>query len=417
VLLKRELYLDQIKPFIGAPLIKVLTGVRRCGKSSLLRIIESELVEMGINSDAIMFESFELYGENELSADELMAKTRKHISEFEMSYFFFDEVQLVEGWERVVNACLASGSAEIFITGSNSEMLSSELATLISGRYVEVEVRPLSLSEYGDFSQKLPQLAHADNFNLAETNTSESEVFAQFMKFGGFPIIHYLSPKTEDLVYRALRDIYSTVVMQDVVKRNNIRNIDLLERIIYFLMDNVGSLVSARKITDYFKSQNRKVSVDTVLTYAKSLENAYVFEKVRRFDLRGKRHLDVREKYYCVDVGMINALLGYSDTRLPGMIENILYLEFKRRGYEVFVGDFDGKEIDFVCKKEGIQFYVQATTLLTGNEKAIEREFGNLLQISDQYPKYVISIDQQWNSDIDGVMHYHLEEFLKSDRY
>ena len=417
MLIRRELYLDQLRPYMGVPLIKVLTGVRRCGKSSLLKIIESELIEAGTNPSAIMFESFELYGENEINADELMAKARKYMDKFEMVYLFFDEVQLVEGWERVVNACLALGKAEIFITGSNSEMLSSELATLLSGRYVEIEVRPLSLLEYIDFSKKLPQAVSADSHDGTKVDDSEKGELAQFMRFGGFPIIHYLNPRSEDVAYRTLRDIYSTVVIQDVVKRNNIRNIDSLERIIRFLMDNVGSLMSARKIASYFKSQNRKVSVDTVLDYAKALESAYIFEKARRFDLRGKRHLDVREKYYCVDVGMVNALLGYSDTRLPGMIENILFLEFKRRGYEVFIGEFDGKEIDFVCQKEGKQFYVQATTVLTGNDNAIEREFGNLLQITDQYPKYVVSIDQQWSSDIDGVMHYHLEHFLRSDIY
>jgi predicted AAA+ superfamily ATPase len=308
---------------------------------------------------------------------------------------------MLPGWERVVNAFFASKKAEIFITGSNSQMLSSELASLLSGRYIQFVIRPLSFAEYLDFTRGIRNIPTDDPASFIQ----------EYISFGGFPAIHYLKEMDSTLIYKAVSDIFSTVVLRDVMQRNTIRNTDMLERIIRFVFDNTGSLFSARSISDYFKSQGRKLSVDTVLEYIASLESAYIIEKVRRYDIKGKKLLNVKEKYYSADVSFIHALLGYNDSRISGVLENIVYLELKRRGYEVFTGQFDDREIDFVCTKQAEKIYVQVTYTM-GDAKVIKREFGNLLKIEDQFPKYVISFDKNRTSGMEGVRHIYLPDFL-----
>jgi predicted AAA+ superfamily ATPase len=309
----------------------------------------------------------------------------------------------------------AGQRTEIFITGSNSKLLSSELATLLSGRYVQFTIRPLSFAEYLDFVQ-IPAgtSGKAKGRRLADRRPGGDGVSLiwEYIRLGGFPGIHYLKDMNSDLVYKVVSDIFSAVILKDVMRRNAIRNVDMLERIIKFLFDNVGNQVSARSISDYFKSQGRKVSVDTILEYVTALETACLLEPVRRYDIRGKKLLNLREKYYISDVSFIHALLGYDDRRLPGVMENIVYCELRRRSYEVFTGQYEDKEIDFVCTKGSEKLYIQVTYRLDNNPGIIEREFGNLLKINDQYPKYVVSLDERRTSSVEGVKHVYLPDFL-----
>jgi predicted AAA+ superfamily ATPase len=409
-MIKREFYLSQVRQFIGTPFIKVLSGLRRCGKSSILEMIREELLDSGVTEEDIIFINFETYDEGELNAKDVSRQIKEHCKKRERVYLLLDEVQLLPGWERVVNAAFAGKKTDIFITGSNSRLLSSELATLLSGRYVQFTIRTLSFTEYIDFIQKGKGKGKVSG-RAAGDSTS---LFWDYLRQGGFPGIHYLRSMESSMVYKTVSDIFSAVVLKDVIQRNKLRNVDLLERIIRFLFDNTGNMVSARGISDYFKNQKRTVSVDTVLEYIVALESSYSIEKVRRYDIRGKKLLNVREKYYSGDIAFIHALLGYDDRRLPGILENIVYGELRRRSYEVFVGQYGDKEIDFVATKENEKIYVQVCYLINNDEAVINREFGNLLKIKDQYPKYVLSLDANWSTNISGVRHCYIPDFLRN---
>jgi predicted AAA+ superfamily ATPase len=313
-------------------------------------------------------------------------------------YLLLDEVQLLPGWERLVNSLFASKTADIYLTGSNSNLLSSELATLLSGRTVQFIVRTLSFSEFIDF-------AHA-------FHSADADIWT-YLRWGGFPGIHYLKEADDSLVYTTINDIFASVVLKDVVFRKNLRNSDLLERVSRFLLDNTGNLVSARSISTYFKSQNRSISVDTILEYISALESAYIFEKVLRYDIQGKSILNVREKYYPADVSFINAILGYHTKRIPGMMETLVYHELKRRGWTVYTGQLNDYEIDFVALKGDKKSYIQVAYQINNDESLIKREFGNLAAIKDNHPKLVLSLDEHWTGNIDGIEHQNLAAWLK----
>jgi predicted AAA+ superfamily ATPase len=389
--------------FLGAPFIKVLAGVRRCGKSSILEMIRDELIARGANEKDIIHINLELHAyKAEFTAEWLAGEIEARTQNQGKAYLLLDEVQLIAGWERVVNAFFAAGNTEIFITGSNSQLLSSELASLLSGRYVQFVIRPLSFGEYLDFIRQIRGV----------TEANPREYIREYLKFGGFPAIHYLKSRDGALVYKTVADIYATVVLKDVILKNEIRNADMLERIIRFLFSNVGNLFSARSISDYFKSQGRKVSVDTILEYISALESAYIIEKAKRYDIKGKKLLNVREKYYLADVSLLYALLGYDDGFIGAAMENVVYSELRRRGYEVSVGQYDDKEVDFVCTNRTGKIYVQVAYTIGNDPAVIEREFGNLLKIADQYPKYVVSLDIAGTSSVSGVQHVFLSDFL-----
>jgi predicted AAA+ superfamily ATPase len=276
----------------------------------------------------------------------------------------------------------------------------------LSGRYIQFTIRPLSFAEYLDFS-----------YRIGGRELKGGPAIWEYIKWGGFPVIHYLRDMNSDLIYKTVSDIFSTVVLKDVLQRNKLRNADMLERVIKFILDNTGNMISARSISDYFKSQKRKIRVDSVLEYIVALEAAYIVEKVQRYDIRGKRLLNVREKYYVSDVSFIHTLLGYDDRRIPGVLENIVYCELRRRGYDVFVGRYDDNEIDFVAVLGSEKIYVQVTYAINNDSAVIEREFGNLLKIQDQYPKYVVSLDEHWTSSVEGVRYVYLPEFLLMEKY
>jgi predicted AAA+ superfamily ATPase len=376
-------------------------GIRRCGKSTILELLRDELLAAGVTPEHIIYISLETR-EDLITPGDLSAAIKKKLPGAGKAYILLDEVQMIPGWERTINAFFAGKRAEIFITGSNSMMLSTELSTLLAGRYVSFTIRPLSFAEYLAFTRDLRNIPTGNGASF----------IGEYLRLGGFPGMHYARNMDSAFVYKAVYDIFSTIVLKDVLWRNHLRNTDLLERLIKFLFDTSGSIVSARNISDYFKNQGRKVSVDTILEYIAALESAYTIEKVRRYDIKGKRLLDLREKYYAADISLIHALLGYDDQRLPGLMETVIYGELRRRGYEVFTGQYDDREIDFVCLKGGEKIYIQAVSMIHNDQRVIDREFGNLLKIPDQYPKYVVSLDERWTSTVEGVRHQYLPDFL-----
>jgi predicted AAA+ superfamily ATPase len=409
----RNSYLAQIRPFIDTPFIKVLTGIRRSGKSTILELLREELIQSGVPEEKAVYINLEMAYPGEIRAENLLREIRGRVRGGGRIYLLLDEVQLVPGWERMVNALFAGKQADIFITGSNSTLLSSELSSLLSGRYVQFLIRPLSFAEYLEFAEVI----------AGRTLDRRSSVW-EYLRRGGFPGIHYLRDMGNSgdslslsLIDKTVADIFSSIALKDVAQRNKLRNMDLLDRVVKFLLDNTGSMVSARSISAYFRNQSRKVSVDTILGYVSALEGAYTIEKARRYDIRGKKLLNAQEKYYAADVSFIHAMLGYDDRRIPGVMENVIYNELRRRQYEVFVGQHDGREIDFVAVRSGEKLYVQAVYLINGDTNIIDREFGNLLRIRDQHPKYVVSLDERRTSSVEGVRHVYLPDFLLMEGY
>jgi predicted AAA+ superfamily ATPase len=403
---KRDLYLSRLKAFIDTPFIKILSGIRRCGKSTILELLKDELVGSGTAEEEIIHINLELYESEDLTPQKLSKDIKGRIKGNKKVIVLLDEVSLISGWERVVNSLFAGKKADIFITGSNSKLLSSELATLLSGRSIQFIIRPLSFAEYLDFS-----------YRIGGRELQSGPAIWEYIKWGGFPGIHYLRDMNSELIYKTISDIFSAVVLKDVLQRNKLRSAEMLERLIKFILDNTGNMISARSISDYFKNQKRKISVDSVLEYIGALEAAYIVEKVRRYDIRGKKLLNVQEKYYVSDVSFIHALFGYDDRRIPGVLENIVYCELRRRGYDVFVGRWDDREIDFVAVLGTEKMYVQVTYVINNDSAVIEREFGNLLKIQDQCPKYVVSLDEHWTSSVEGVRHVYLPDFLLMEKY
>lgn len=399
----RERYIKQILPFIDKPIIKVITGIRRCGKSTFLKQIQQSLIEKGVKSENILFinkDSLEFDWITEYK--QLAAHVTTCFKGIKGDkYLFIDEIQEIEGWEKALSGFLTDGIADLFITGSNSRLLSSELATYISGRYVEIKIYTLTFSEFLKFR------------NVTAPEKDESE-FSLFLKFGGFPGIHHMEFENE-VVEQYISAIYSTILLKDVVARNGLRDIALLERIAQFAADNCGNITSSKKIADFLKSQRIKGSVDTVQSYLSMLTSAYIFHKVNRFDIKGKRLLEIHEKYYSGDIGLKHSLLGYKMNDIAGHLENIVYLELLARGYRVNIGKIDELEIDFVATKSNQQIYIQVAYLLV-DTKTIDREFGALEKIPDNYPKIVLSLDKYMDSNREGIKWYNLIEFLKLDQ-
>ncbi|HAE41734.1 MAG TPA: ATPase, partial [Clostridiales bacterium] len=357
----RDLYLNKLVQFRDKPLIKVITGLRRCGKSTLLSLFENHLVESGVEKDHIIrmnFESFEfdeITNYKELHAyieDRLTSKSKKH-------YVLLDEVQQVASWEKAINSFLVDANVDIYITGSNAYLLSSELSTLLSGRYVEIKMQPLSFREYLDFIEP-------------DETTDIHEKFNQYLRFGGLPTVVELLD-TPDLIGSFLEGIYNTVLIKDVIERNAVRDAALLESILKYIASNIGSIVSSKKISDYLTSNGRKTTSDTIDNYLKMLENAFIIYKANRYDLKGKMFLKTLEKYYIVDMGIRNQLTGLRDTDYGHVLENIIYLELLRRGYEVTIGKVGTLEVDFVASNTNEKIYYQVSaTILDDNTR--ERE-------------------------------------------
>jgi predicted AAA+ superfamily ATPase len=400
-MIKRETYIEYLKPFIGNPLVKILTGIRRGGKSTVLSMIRDELLSAGISQEQIISLNFESFSRVELTdGNRLYAFLKEKIVSGKKYYLLFDEIQEVSEWEKVINSALVDFDTDIYLTGSNSHLLSSELATFLTGRYVEIPVYTLSFSEFLEFRKTYLPQNQENNFN-------------SYLRYGGFPVIHTAN-YTLETAYRIVFDIYSSVILRDTIQRNSIRNIELLERIVKYVFDNIGNSFSGKNIADYFKSQHRKIDTNTVYNYLNALESSFIIYRAPRYDIKGKEILKTQEKFYVSDLSLIYSAMGYRDRMISGILENIIFLEMKRKGYRVFVGKTDNKEIDFVCEKQGEKVYIQVAYKID-SEQTMEREFSPLLSIRDNYPKYVVTMDDFWNDNIEGIKHQHISDFLLMD--
>ncbi|MCR6546966.1 ATP-binding protein [Dehalobacterium formicoaceticum] len=395
----RDLYLIQLIQYRDKPLIKVITGLRRCGKSTLLSLFENYLIENGVVKDHIIRMNFESFEFDEITSyKELHAYIKERlINNRDKHYILLDEVQQVSSWEKVVNSFLVDANVDIYITGSNAYLLSSELSTLLSGRYVEIKMQPLSFKEYLDFTEN-------------DKICNLQEKFNQYLKYGGLPTVVDLMDNP-DTIGPFLEGIYNTVLIKDVIKRNGVRDAALLESILKFIAANIGSIVSTKKISDYLTSSGRKTTSDTIDNYLRMLENAFIIYKANRYDLKGKMFLKTLEKYYIVDMGIRNQLAGLRNTDYGHILENLVYLELLRRGYDVTIGKVGKLEVDFVATKadEKIYYQVSATIL---DEKTRERELRPLESISDNYPKYILTMDQTVFNDYSGIKVKNIIDFL-----
>lgn len=405
-MIKRDLYINQLCEYIDKPFIKVITGIRRSGKSVILMLLRDELLMRGIDENQIIhlnFESLELSDIDE--AEKLYKYIKEKITDKKRYYILLDEIQEVDSWEKAVNSCFVDFNADIYITGSNSRMLSSELATYLTGRYVEIVLYTLSFSEYLFFRQ----------VHTGKESENTRKDFSLFVRSGGFPVLH-TSDWTEETAGRVVYDIYSSIILRDVVQRNNIRDVELLERVVRFVFDNIGNKFSAANIADYFKSQQRKIDLNTVYNYLDALEGAFIIYRVPRYDIKGKEILKTLEKYFVGDPALIHAVMGYRDRIISGLLENVVLLELLRRGYRVFTGRSGEKEIDFVAEKGDKKIYVQVSFRME-SQSTIDREFSPLLEIRDHYHKYVVTLDEIWQDNIEGIRHMHIADFLLMEEY
>jgi len=403
-MLKRDEYIKKIVPFIDKDVIKVLTGIRRSGKSVMLKLLMEELKNRGINENQFIYINFENLKYRKLKNYERLYDfiLNKVDDKYKSYYIFLDEIQEVEEWERCVNSLRVDEdfNFDIYITGSNAKLLSGELSTYLAGRYIEFVVYPFSFKEF---------------FEIMKEKNKEidlKEAFQDYIKFGGMPFLHNLDYNFEASM-QYLQDLYASIILKDITQRNNIRDTDLLERIINYVVMNIGNTFSATSISKFFKSENRKVATETILNYIKACEEAFLVYRVARNDLLGKKILNVNEKYYIADHGIREAIMENNQKNINQVLENIVYFEMLRRGYNVKIGKVDNLEVDFVCKKNDETIYIQVSYLLA-SEDTKEREFSVLENIKDNYPKYVLSTDE-FDMSRNGIKHMNLIEFLIKD--
>lgn len=402
-MIKRELYLEKIRRLINTEPIKIITGVRRSGKTYLLHSIKEELIEQGISKENIFLISFESQKYNKIQnfmeldvcVNNLIKNTSGKL------YLLFDEIQNIMGWEKSINSYRVDFDCDIYITGSNSELLSGELATLIAGRYFHIDVYPFSFKEFLQYKKEI---------NSIDIKNKELQLFNEYVKYGGMPSLQQVQDIDK---FSYLEDIYSTILLKDIISRHNLRNAEILNRILTFIISNIGQPVSANGISKYLKHENLKVSADTVLNYLSFSKNACFIHEAKKENLKGKKVLKTNGKYYLVDHGFNQAIIGKDMENTGQILENIVYIELLRRGYDVKVGDINGREVDFVCNKADRKIYIQVTYLLSGKE-TVKREFSSLRAIGDDYEKYVLSMDNLDFSNA-GIKHMNIIEFLKND--
>jgi predicted AAA+ superfamily ATPase len=395
--IQREIYLQKIRPFINQPLIKVLVGQRRVGKSFLMKQLKDEVRSASKNANIIYIDK-EKYEFDEIRNYQQLIKYVKDRQKAKLNYLFIDEVQEIDEFEKALRSLLADGIFDIYCTGSNAQMLSSDIATFLSGRQMVFKVYSLSFIEFCQFNEIQPDKASLN----------------QYLKYGGLPYLIHL-PKNDEIIFEYLRNIYDTILFRDVVSRNEIRDVAFLNNLLQFIADNTGSIVSAKKISDYLKSQQSSKSVSVILNYLTFLENAYFIFKAKRKDIQGKKIFEVGEKYYFEDFGLRNSVLGFNISDINKIVENAVYLHLLINDYKIFVGKKGDKEIDFIAERKNEKLYIQVTTSLS-DEKVIKREFGNLLEVKDNYPKMVVSYDDfSGNTSYKGIKHVTLLEFLSAE--
>lgn len=399
-MIKRTHYVDEIMKFVNLPFTKILTGVRRCGKSTILSMIVEELKQKGIDESQILIYNFDSMAYIDLLTPESLYRelTTKMKNQTKRFYLFFDEIQEVKEWEKVINSIMNECNVDIFVTGSNSRMMSSEISTYLTGRYVNFRIYPLSFCEYLEFERKLQPLKDLHSALLS------------YIKSGGFPATH-LYEITDEERYTIVKDIYQSTIFSDIVKRNQIRKVDQLERIVKYVFDNIGNTFSAQTISKYMKNEHRSMNVETIYEYLNKLEQAYLIQRCMRYDIKGKEILKTQEKFYLADPSLRYAVLGYRPDTISSMLENVVYLELRRKGYEVYVGKLDGKEIDFVAVKENEKLYIQICLRIETKE-TMKREYENLLEIKDNYPKYVLRLDEFGEGNYEGIKTMHVADFL-----
>ena len=399
----RENYINKIMAFTDTPFVKVLTGVRRCGKSTIMQMIMDELRKKEINDERIVSFRFDSMEYDDMTAKQLYELIKTKISDKERTYLFLDEVQEIPSWEKAVNSINTDFNVDIYVTGSNSRMMSSEISTYLTGRYVSFRIFTLSFEEYLTFKKQ-----------YSKTDDPHKELI-NYIKYGGFPAIH-LQEHPLDNAYTIVRDIYNSTIFSDIVKRNQVRKVDQLERVVKFVFDNVGKTFSAKSISDYIKSEHRTIDNETVYNYLEKLESAYILHRCTRYDVQGKELLKTQEKFYLADSSFKYSVLGYNDQSVAAMLENIVYLELLRRGYEVCIGKTPNGEIDFIATRQNEKIYIQVTKEIQ-SETTEKREYDRLLEINDNYPKYLLRTDDFTGGNYQGIKTMHVADFLLSKEY
>lgn len=396
--------MDKIMAYTDTPFVKILTGVRRCGKSTILKMIMERLkTERHIPDERIISCRYDSMEYVDLTAKDMYDQLKSRLSTEGKTYLFLDEVQEIEGWERVVNSLASDFDVDLYVTGSNSRMMSSEIATYLTGRYISFRIFTLSFGEYLMFKRQ-----------YAPVSDAKTEL-ANYVRLGGFPATH-LQAYSQEEVYTIVRDIYNSTIFSDIVRRSQIRKIDQLERIVKYTFSNVGNTFSAKSIADYLKSEHRSLDNETVYNYLEKLEKAYLLHRCIRYDLQGRELLKTQEKFYLADVALRYSVLGYDADSVAASLENIVYLELCRREYTVNVGKTDGGEIDFVAERQNERLYVQVTQEIR-SEKTAKREYERLLEIRDNYPKYVLTTDAFAGGNYQGIRTMHIADFLLSTEY
>lgn len=403
-MINRPLYVDKIMAYVDTPFVKILTGVRRCGKSTILKMIMERLsTEYGVSKERIVSCRYDSMEYEDMTAKQMYSHLKEQIVPNGKTYLFLDEIQEIEGWEKVINSIASDYDVDLYVTGSNSRMMSSEISTYLTGRYISFHIFTLSFSEY---------LTFKSHYTMIDNPKRE---LANYLRLGGFPATH-LREYSQDEVYTIVRDIYNSTVFSDIVKRNQIRKIDQLERVVKYTFNNIGNTFSAKSISDYLKSEHRSIDNETVYSYLEKLEKAYLLHRCSRYDLQGKQILKTQEKFYLADTSLRYSVLGYSADSVASSLENVVYLELCRRGYVVNVGKTADGEIDFVAVRQNEKLYIQVTRQIN-SEKTEKREYERLLAIHDNYPKYVLTADDFAGGNYKGIKTMHVADFLLSDEF
>lgn len=403
-MIDRPLYVDRIMAYVDTPFVKILTGVRRCGKSTILKMIMERLkTERNVPEERIVSCRYDSMEYEDMTAKQMYEQLKGRLLPGEKTYLFLDEVQEIKGWERVVNSLTSDFDVDLYVTGSNSRMMSSEISTYLTGRYVSFRIFTLSFGEYLMFKSRYAVVGNP------------REELAEYLCLGGFPATH-LRAYSQDEVYTIVRDIYNSTIFSDIVRRSQVRKIDQLERVVKYTFNNVGNTFSAKSIADYLKSEHRTIDNETVYSYLEKLEKAYLIHRCSRYDLQGKEILKTQEKFYLADVALRYSVLGYDADSAASSLENIVYLELCRRGYTVHVGKTGDGEIDFAAVRQNEKIYVQVTQQIN-SEKTKKREYERLLEIRDNYPKYVLTTDEFAGGNYEGIKTMHIADFLLGSDY
>lgn len=400
----RPMYVDKIMCYVDTPFVKILTGVRRCGKSTILKMIMEKLqTEKNVEASQIASYRFDSMEYEDMTSKQMYTELKGRLLDGKKTYFFLDEVQEITGWEKVVNSLASDYDVDIYVTGSNSRMMSSEISTYLTGRYIAFHIYTLSFAEFLTFKSRYKAVS------------DPKAELTEYIRLGGFPATH-LQDYSQDEIYTIVKDIYNSTIFSDIVKRNQIRKIDQLERVVKYVFNNVGNTFSAKSISDYLKSEHRKIDNETVYSYLEKLEKAYLIHRCSRYDLQGKEILKTQEKFYLADTALRYSVLGYNSDSVASSLENVVYLELCRRGYAVHIGKTDGGEIDFVASRQNEKLYVQVTQMIK-SESTEKREYDRLLSIRDNYPKYVLLTDDFAGGNYQGIKTMHVADFLLSNEY